>query len=219
MCGRLREIIGARSPTAPDTPHSAIFRASSRFDASCVWQNLRAVGSARRSWRALLSVLAGDPSQARERLPEPPHSMWLFAPFWSRMAPNAPPPPSGRAVSPSASALLSAGALLWGNTFPPPLFAAPWGWKSLPRHRTFVGFLSVLRCRALYMFRRSLLRPLQGRAAIRGVALGPPPQCSVVGGPPPLLLLPPPCGRAPATAVGGKGDRCPAPTGRGFFVG
>ena len=84
--------VGARSPTTPDTPHPAIFRAPSRFGASCVWQNLRAVGSARRSWRALLSVLAGDPSQARERLPEPPHSMWLFAPFWSRLAPNAPPP-------------------------------------------------------------------------------------------------------------------------------
>ena len=134
LCGRLREIVGARSPTAPVTPHPAIFRAPSRFGASCVWQNLRAVGSARRSWRALLSVLAGDPSQARERLPEPPHSMWLFAPFWSRLAPSAPPPPSGRAVSPTASALLSAGAVLWGNTFPPPLFAAPWGWKSLPRH-------------------------------------------------------------------------------------
>ena len=86
------QFVGARSPTAPDTPHPAIFRAPSRFGACCVWQNLRAVGSARRSWRALLSVLAGDPSQARERLPEPPHSMWLLAPFWSRMAPSAPPP-------------------------------------------------------------------------------------------------------------------------------
>ena len=57
------------------------------------------------------------------------------------------------------------------------------------------------------------------RGAIRAVARGPRPCASVVGGPPPLLLHPAPDGRAPATAVGGKGERCPAPTGRGFFVG
>lgn len=67
----------------------------------------------------------------------------------------------------------------------------------------------------LYMFKGGLLRPLWGRAAIRGVALGPPPQCSIVGGPPPLLLSPASFGRAPATVVGGKGHRCPA--SRGFL--
>ena len=66
-----------------------------------------------------------------------------------------------------------------------------------------------------YMFKGGFPRPLRGRAAIRGIATGAPPLRSVVGGPPPLLLRPPPYGRAPATAVGGKGERCPA--SRGFL--
>lgn len=55
------------------------------------------------------------------------------------------------------------------------------------------------------------------RGAIRAIARGPRPYASVVGGPPPLLLHPAPCGRAPATAVGGKGERCPALWGGAFF--
>ena len=55
------------------------------------------------------------------------------------------------------------------------------------------------------------------RGAIRAVARGPRPRASVVGGPPPLLLHPAPDGRAPATAVGGKGERCPALVGGAFL--
>ena len=63
--------VGARSPTTPVTQQPAMFRAMSRFCASCVWQNLRSVGSARRSWRALLSVFSCEPSQARGRKKTP----------------------------------------------------------------------------------------------------------------------------------------------------
>lgn len=122
-----------------------------------------------------------------------------------------------KAVSPTASALLSATAL--GLRTSCHCGGAPFSVGSCPRCRaipSFVGScLSALPC-VLYVWWLPT-SALMGRAAIRGVAAGPPPRCSVVGGPPPLLLHPPPYGRAPATAVGGKGERCPALWGGAFL--
>lgn len=106
-----------------------------------------------------------------------------------------------------ASALLSRYAPLWGNTFSPPLFVAPWGWKSLPRHRTDMGSLSVLGCRPLYLFLRLLVR---GFAACRNPRLGlgapvPPSPCRR-GSPPPLLLPPAPIVAPPPRRSGARGS-------------
>ena len=133
---------------------------------------------------------------------------------------------NSKAVSPTASALGG------GSCRPhPPLFRVPppievgvprLGWlrgvvrrcRDIPSSVRSESFRTAVR---LITLSAAFFAPYRGRGAIRAVAMGPPPQCSVLGGPPPLLVPPAPKGRAPATAVGGKGHRCPALGGGAFL--
>ena len=58
--------------------------------------------------------------------------------------------------------------------------------------------------------------PYRGRGAIRAVAMGPPPQCSVLGGPPPLLVPPAPKVAPPPRWSGARDIGVP-PFGTGLF--
>ena len=84
-------------------------------------------------------------------------------------------------------------------------------------HRSWGFYLSALPCVLILWWLPT--SPLRVVAQYAPSQRGPPPRCSVVGGPPPLLLHPAPVGRAPATVVGGKGERLSGLSPLRFFVG
>lgn len=100
--------------------------------------------------------------------------------------------------------------------FPHPYLLLRGVWGRCRDISTFMGFKSVLDCRPLKYSGGSLLRRFASWRNPRRRSGPPPLRFRRRGAPAPP---PPPrsYGRAPATAVGGKGERCPALGGGAFL--